>query len=159
MLLADVIFPAFASAYFSILFFPIAGVCAVATEVLVFRWYNRGMSLRRIVAFVVYANLVSWFAGAIIGCVLPSGLTTMSVNAGEANPAEIFTTGPWWTVFALASFVVACILSIGIEYAALAPFWHRLFPARTLGKCVILGNVLGYIVLFVLVLIHLQFFA
>jgi hypothetical protein len=75
MLFADVIFPAFASPYFSILFFPVAGVCAITTEVLVFRRYNRGISLWRIVGFVIYANVVSWVAGTIIGFVLPSGLT------------------------------------------------------------------------------------
>jgi hypothetical protein len=159
MLIADVIFPALAAPYFSIVFFPIAGFCALSIEVLVFRGYSAGVPLWRIAAGVVYANLVSWIAGAIIACFLPSGLVPKLVNAGKPEPVTIITTGPWWTTLALVGFPLACLLSIGIEYAALLPLRKRLFPIERLARCVILANVLGYLALLVLVVIDVKLFA
>jgi hypothetical protein len=150
MLLADVIFPAFTAPYFSELFFPIAALCAIASEVAVYRFHNRKMPLFRISWRVVYANLVSWLVGVLIGGVLPSGLVS--------DPRHhILTTGPMWTLMALCGFLVACLLSIGIEYAALRPFQKRGFPLDALGKCAVQSNVVSYLVLLVLVIIHLQF--
>ncbi len=105
---------------------------------------------------MIYANLVSWFAGVVIGFLLPSGLVPKPIES-DGHQVSIITQGPRWMAMALASFVVACPLSIGIEYTALLPFQKRKFPFNNLGRCTTYANITSYVVLSVLVWIHLQF--
>ena len=110
-ILANVIFPAFTAPYFSPLFFPIAGLAAVATEFYCYRKLTRH-ARRPLTSDIIAANLLSWLVGVIIGNLLPSGLTTRQV--GDAGH-KILTSGPNFELYVIISFFFACILSILIE--------------------------------------------
>jgi hypothetical protein len=156
MLLANVIFPAPSAAYLATVFFPIAGVLALAAEFAVFAHFRRGvMSRWRLLAVVVGVNLMSWFAGLVLSFFLPSGLVPQLADAGD-RWIPIPTQGPHWGTLAILSFFWACLLSFGLEYAALRP-WRRRLPLRDLALCVGLANVASYCVIGAVVAVSLSF--
>ena len=156
MLLANVIFPAPSAAYLVTIFFPLAGVLALATEFAVFAHYQRGvMSRFRILGEVVGVNLFSWFAGLALSFFLPSGLVPQLVDAGESQ-IPITTPGPHWDALAISSFFWACLLSFGLEYAALR-LVRRHPPLKDLALCAGLANVASYCRPGALVWVHLYF--
>ena len=60
MILADVIFPAPSAAYVASIFFPVAALVTLATELAVFAYFQRGIfSRRRIVGVVTCINMCS----------------------------------------------------------------------------------------------------
>ncbi len=159
MLFADVIFPAPSAAYAATLFFPLAGILALATEFGVYAFFrDRRPSRFRLfglVVVVVVVNLFSWFAGFALSFVLPSGLVPQLTGEPD-HPVFITTTGPNWNTLAILSFVWACLLSCGLEYAALRPF-RRALPIENLAVCVVIANVASYCVIGVVTAVYLYF--
>ena len=62
--------------------------------------------------------------------------------------------GPSWGAWAIASFFLACALSILIEYPFLL-LVRRWFPWRSLAACTVVANVASYVVLGMLVAVHI----
>ena len=156
MILANVIFPAPSAAYIVNLFFPLSAVLALATEFGVFAYFQRGvMSKSRLLSVVVSVNLFSWLVGIVLSFFLPSGLVPKLVGEGE-HQAHIITQGPQWGTIAVLSFFWACLLSYGLEYAALYLLRRRLLFQR-LALCVGVANVASYCVIGAVVAVHLHF--
>jgi hypothetical protein len=139
--LADVIFPAFYFAYIARIFFPVAGIAGLLTEVGVFCVFYRAERVGRLLVLVVVANVTSSALGLALASVLPSGL----------NPAyEQSRTGPGraatWSQLATMSWGVALLVSIVVEYLVLTGMtWKRRLPR--LGRTVVVANVASYVVL------------
>jgi hypothetical protein len=156
MLLANVIFPAPSAAYLATIFFPLAGVLALATEFAVFAHFQRGvMSRFRILGVIVGVNLLSWFVGLVLSFFLPSGLVPQLADAGDRQ-IYITTQGPHWGTLAILSFFWACLLSFGLEYAALRRL-RRILPLKNVALCVGLANVASYCVIGAVVTVYLYF--
>ncbi len=146
-ILANVIFPAFTTPYFSPLLFPIAGIAAVVTEFICYRRFSPHPE-RPSFGDIIGANLLSWLAGILISFVLPSGLVPKTLPSGS----QTITQGPHFTTYAIIAFFVACILSIFIEG------WFIRWSARAepdpvtgIFRLSAVANVASYIVLGVLV--------
>lgn len=139
---ANVIFPAFAAAYISTLFFPVALISALTVEALIYRWRCSSLSIPTILMLVVAVNVVSWFAGVVITGVLPSGL----VNSEEG----IVTGGPNFSLYATLAFPVAYVLSVLIEGAVLKLSAVKFTIAEPF-KLSLIANTGSYIVLSLLV--------
>lgn len=156
MLLADVIFPAPSAAYVASLFFPLAGVLALAAELAVFFSFQRGVtSWLRILGAVMGVNLMSWIVGIAFSFVLPSGIVPRLAYDNH-GPIYVADLGPRWGTLAIVSFFWACLLSFGLEYAALRAM-RRSLPFRNLALCVGLANVASYGVIAAVVAVHLHF--
>jgi hypothetical protein len=156
MLLANVIFPAPSAAYVATIFFPLSGVLALAAEFAVFAHFQCGvMSRFRILGLVVGVNLVSWLVGLVLSFFLPSGLVPKLADAGDRRN-YITTQGPHWGTLAILSFFWACLLSFGLEYAALR-LLRRLLRLRNVALCVGLANVASYCVIGAVVAVYLYF--
>jgi hypothetical protein len=112
MLLADVIFPAFSAPYLSLLFFPIAALLAISSEIIAFKCRYRSLPISRTVWIALVANLVSWMIGLILSLVLRSGLVPKIMRGGF----KTVEPGPHFQVFVICGFIVAFILSVVIEY-------------------------------------------
>jgi len=110
-ILANVIFPAFTTPYFSPLLFPVAGIAAMVTEYACYRRFSSHPE-RPSFGDIIGANFVSWLVGIVIGFFLPSGLVHKAKSSG-AGP--ILTQGPHFTTYAIIAYFGACILSIIIE--------------------------------------------
>jgi hypothetical protein len=154
IVLANVIVPAPSAAYVAGVFFPLAGLAALGAEWMVFCRYQAGLvSPGRTFTSVVCANVVSWVVGIVASGMLPSGLVPSLVGDPEKG-LTIIGPGPSWDAWAIASFFIACALSILIEYLfpLLMSCW---FPWRSLAACTVAANVASYLVLGMLVAVHL----
>ena len=90
-----------------------------------------------------------------LSLLLPSGLVPQPVDAGDRQ-VYIATQGPYWSAMAIDSFVLACVLSFGLEYAALRVLRKRL-PFQRLALCVGVANVASYCVILAVVALHVHF--
>ena len=142
-LTADVIFPAFTTPYFSPLLFPIAGIAAIGTEWFCYRRFSTDRQYPKF-GDIVLADLVSWFAGIVITFFLPSGLVEKAVPGAGGHGT--MTTGPHFTVYAIAGFFLACVLSIIIEFWSLRISMDKR-PVARLFRLSAIANTAGYIVL------------
>lgn len=146
-IIADVIFPAFSTPYFSPLFFPVAGIAAIGTEWFCYRRFSSNEDHPSL-GEIILANLASWLAGIIISCCLPSGLIQKPSPGGGGHTH--IAAGPHFATYAVIAFFVACFLSVIIE------FWYlrwitRPHPIDRLFRLSAIANVAGYVVLGVLV--------
>jgi hypothetical protein len=155
-MIADIIFPAPSAAYVSSWFIPLSVVLAMGTEFAVYIYYQRSrIRLWRLFFIVIGTNIFSWIIGLLLSFFLPSFLVPKLV--GDAK--HQFTTiapGPHWNEVAVLSFVWACFVSIALEYFALWIFRKKL-NFRSLGSCVTLANIGGYIVIGATVWVYLHF--
>jgi hypothetical protein len=153
-LLADVIFPAPSAAYYALLFIPSAAVAALATEYVVYYWFQEGVAnARKMSGIVVGVNIFSWVIGVILSSYLPSFLVPKLIGEGK-DQFSVVSEGPHWAIVAEISFVWACFLSTVLEYGALWVFKERL-KYRKLGLCVTLANIAGYVAIAGVVALHL----
>ena len=152
MLLANVIFPAFSAPYFSQLFFPVAGIAAILTEVFVFRKVYSSLSFYKTLGFVLIANIVSWIAGIILSNFLPSGLAPRVIQAGEKE-VSILGRGDDFGTLVIVAFFVALVLSILIEYPVWRFFGRKLDFPRLL-RTVCIAHVASYTVLVITLVLH-----
>ena len=83
--LADVIFPAFYFAYVARVFYPLAAVAGLVTEIAIFRKFYRSETLGRISGLIIAANVVSSCLGVALASVLPSGLNPLYELAREGS--------------------------------------------------------------------------
>ncbi len=84
MILANVSFPAPTAAYVASVFFPLAALLALATELAVFAYFQRGVVSRSsLLGVVVGVSLISWLVGVVLSLFLPSGLVPQLVDAGD----------------------------------------------------------------------------
>jgi hypothetical protein len=140
-LVAEVIIPAFEAPYLAPLLFPLAGLAAIAVEVLVFWLLNKHLSATKIIAIVVAANVTSGVFGFVITAFLPTGLVPKVADAEKHF--NIMEPGPLFRTYLLLSFLAAFVLSVLIEYAVVrrCEEWARTDrPFRT----VTLANLAGY---------------
>lgn len=155
-MIADIIFPAPSAAYVSSWFIPVSAILGLGTELTVYAYFQRGIiSLLRLFGVVIAVNVFSWVVGLLLSFLLPSFLVPQLKRFGEHE----FTTiapGPHWGVVAVLSFAWACLVSILLEYVALWLFRRRL-GFRSLGFCVTVANIAGYIVIGFTVWIYLHF--
>lgn len=143
--LANVIFPAFTAPYYSYFFFPLAGIAAVAAEVVILKKRHPALTLTRVFIFTLVANIASWMLGIAISSQLPSGLTPKVIQNGDHEFSTI-SQGPHFNQLVLAGFGVAFILSILIEY----PVWKYLTRRKMLPRLFIsicYAHVASYIAL------------
>jgi len=152
MLLANVIFPAFSAPYFSQLFFPVAGIAAILTEVFIFRKVYGSLSFSRTLGIVLIANIVSWVAGIVLSNFLPSGLAPRVIQAGE-NEVSILARGDNFGTLVIAAFFIAFILSILVEYPVWRFFGRKINLPR-LFRTVCIAHVASYTVLIITVFLN-----
>jgi len=155
-MIADIIFPAPSAAYIASWFIPLSVVLAMGTEFAVYIYFQRSkITLPRLFSIVIGTNLFSWIVGLLLSLLLPSFLAPKLV--GDAK--HQFTTiapGPHWGEVAVLSFVWACFISILLEYFALWIFRKKL-TFNSLGLCVTVANIAGYIVIGATVWVYLHF--
>jgi hypothetical protein len=155
MILANVIFPAPSAVYVATIFFPLAAVLAIVTELSVFAYFQKGVLSRwHLFGVVLGVNLFSWIVGVVFSLFLPSGLVPELVDA--RNSTQIITTGPYWNAIAIGSFCWTCLLSFALEYFALWALRARL-RFRRLALCVGVANIASYLGIAAVVAIHLHF--
>lgn len=128
-ILANLILPFFFGPYFDAMAHPWLAALAIASEVLVFYIFQRGMaSFGTVLLAVVVANAISTAAGAFLLGLIPYYPEQVSTfeNAG--------------------AFALACFLSIVLEYLVLlvVPRWRSF---RKLLPCVIVANTTSYAIL------------
>ena len=129
---ADVIFPRVLSVYVESVLMPLLVFLALATEFAVYVYFQRGLiSSTRLLFIVLGVNIYSWLLGIFLAAAIPDSWVPQLTGAND-----------------LLSFAWACFLSTAIEYLALVGFRKR-FGFRKLGKCVIVANVAGYIVMWI----------
>jgi len=104
---ADVIFPAFAGPYVSMLFFPVAAAAILLSEAAIYKILSSKSSIPAVLLLVVTANVLSSVVGVVITAVLPSGLVE--------GPQGGIVGGPDFSLYFKLSFVLAYLLSILIE--------------------------------------------
>ena len=138
MVLGNIIYPAFLDPYV-VQLMPLTGIAAFAAEVAVFGIAYGKSGLRGLSLIVLAANLVSSLAGVVLAFLLPSGLS------GEV--AGRITHGPAWGQLATVSWLVACLVSVVIEYPVLK-LATRKRGLRRLSLTVTVANVASYLVLF-----------
>jgi hypothetical protein len=144
-LIADVIIPAFSAPYVAPLLFPVAGILAITSEVLIFWLLNRQLGVGKIIPLVVLANVVSTVVGFLLTAVLPSGWVPTVIDR-EGNQIHTFQPGPYFTTYLILAFVIAFVLSVAIEYGVVrlaARSMKVIKPFLT----VTLANLASYIVL------------
>jgi len=152
MPLANVIFPAFSAPYFSQLFFPVAGIAAILTEVFVFRKIYNSLTFFRALGFVLAANIFSWIAGMVLSNFLPTGLAPRVIQAGE-NEVSILGRGDNFGTLVIVAFFVAFVLSILIEYPVWRFFGRKIeFPR--LFRTVCIAHVASYTVLVITLVLN-----
>ena len=142
--LANVIFPAFATPYATAFLLPVAGICAVVTEVMVFHLLNKRLGLGIVVGLVIAVNIVSTVIGFIIADALPDGLVLTTRGEGVQQFIES-GPGPLFLLYAILGYILALILSVVIEYGIV-----RLIIRSKIAKpfkTVTLANVAGYLAL------------
>lgn len=144
MLLANVIFPAPSAAYISSLFFSLATILAMLAEILVFyHMQGKALSFSKIAQVVLSLNLLSWLLGLVFtSLLLPSALVSLPTEQGP----RILQPGPYWSITAIASFPLACLVSILLEYLGLRLIFSKL-PLRHPLRSVVLANLASYVVL------------
>ena len=130
-ILANVILPVFALPYFSAVFFPVAGVAAIASEVGIYRLMNRQLLWRKIAFLVLWTNTVSTGVGFGIGMAL-----------SEYLPGSSSIT------YAILGYILALVLSILIEYA-LVKVSRQAAPLDKTFTPVALANIVSYLILIV----------
>lgn len=133
-LFADVIIPAFQGPYLLYLFFPLACIIVLASEVAVFKLLNWQENFMGIVVLVFCANLVSTVVGFLITALLPTGYDP------TLKPGSMYST------YAYLSFFVAFILSVLFEYP-IVRFSSKILRIHRPLLTVILANVASYILL------------
>lgn len=124
MLFANVIFPAFSAPYVSLFLFPIAGIATLVIETVIFKIRHKELSGYRVLGFVIVANIVSWMFGSALSYLLPSGLTTKSVESG-GHELTIMTQAPNFGTLVIIAFIVAFFLSILIEFFVWKGLTHK----------------------------------
>jgi len=105
--MANVVFPAFSTPFFTALFFPLVLLAVLIIESTTYKLASKTTPLFHIVLLVIVANGISWIAGAVITAFMPSGIIV-----GEDNLA---TSGPNFLLYATLGYLVAYILSVIIE--------------------------------------------
>jgi len=156
IILANVIFPAFAAPYVSAMFFPVAAIAAMLTEAVVFRVLNRDLSWRRTVSTVLVINIASAIVGFAIAAALPSGLEPTVMREGE-NQFETIQPGPKFGMYAVLGYVLAFVLSILIEWGIVRTS-RRVVKLAKPFITVALANAASYAVLIVLSMVGARFF-
>jgi len=156
IILANVIFPAFAAPYVSAMFFPVAAIAAMLTEAVVFRALNRDLSWRRTVSTVLVINIASAIVGFAIAAALPSGLEPTVMGEGE-NQFETIQPGPKFGMYAVLGYVLAFVLSILIEWGIVRTS-RRVVKLAKPFITVALANAASYAVLIVLSMVGARFF-
>jgi len=152
MFFADVIFPAFSAPYLSLLFFPIAALLAISSEIFTFKCRYKSLPLSRTVWITLVANFVSWMIGLLLSLVLPSGLVPKIMRSGFKTIAP----GPHFQVFVICGFIVAFILSIVIEYFV----WKRLSkksPLPSLSVTSFIAHIASYGILILIAYLYIHF--
>ena len=134
-MIADVVFPAPSAAYFLNLFFPLSAIAALATELGVYVYFQRGrVSFPKLFGVVLGVNIYSWLVGVLVSTLIP-GLIPQLSGVGLPGGA-----------FAIIGLLWACLLSTALEYHILWSFRKELV-LRRLGVCVATANFFGYIAL------------
>jgi len=154
MTVANVIFPAFTAPYVSYFLFPVAALAAILGEVLVFKLRCSRLSWKRVINTTLYANLISWIAGVILGAVLPSGLAPQVVGSAD-RPATIITRGPNFELLMWSGFGVAFCLSILIEYQVWKRF-RKEEPLPGLFRTTVLAHITSYLLLIGIALMYIK---
>lgn len=157
IVLANVIFPAFATPYVSALLFPAAAVAAIVTEVIIFRLLNRNLTWGRIFMLVLVMNIISAAIGFAIAAVLPDGLVPTMMGDGE-HQFELLQPGPKFGTYATLGYILAFVLSILIEWIVVLTFRPRIGRIDKPFKTVALANVASYLVLIAVVYVWSNFF-
>jgi hypothetical protein len=136
---ADMVFPYGTGAYISNIFVPVSAILALATEFVVYVYFQRGLiSPTRLFGIVLGVNIFSWLAGLFITLSVPDGFIPRLPDADG-----------------LVDLGWACFLSTVFEYFPLWIFRKRL-AFRKLALCVIIANVAGYIVIWVTVWVFMH---
>jgi hypothetical protein len=142
MMLADIIYPAFLHPYALQLYMPFIAVAAFATEVVVYGAAYGRVGFFTLSATVLGANLISSLTGVGFALILPSGLNKEFVRH-LTGPAQ----GPNWYALATASWLVAVLVSIAIEYPVVKILTRRRVLPH-LFRVVCIANAASYLVLF-----------
>jgi hypothetical protein len=142
VILANVIFPAFATPYVSAMLFPLAGLAAMTVEVIVLKLLNRDARWTRLTALVVGMNVASGILGFLLAAVLPSGLVPELVGTGE-HQANILQPGPHFGLYAILGFITAFIISVLIEYWIVRAARAYVLIAKPF-KAIVLANAASY---------------
>lgn len=156
LVLANVIFPAFATPYVYGMLFPVASIAAVTTEVIVFRLINRELPWIRIVGIVVLVNVVSAILGFAIAAALPSGLEPTMLGEGE-NRFQSIAPGPKYATYAMFGWLLAFALSVVIE-SGIVKMCFECTALRRPFVTVGLANIASYVTLFLIALMWARFF-
>lgn len=145
MILANVIFPVFTAPYIAFFLFPVAATAAILSEIIVFKKRYQKLSWMRATGVALFANLISWFAGIILGHFLPSGLVPQVTGSGEEQLTRL-TLGPNYYLLMWIGFAVAFVLSILIEFYVWKIFQLK-SPLSKLFKTTTLAHVTSYALL------------
>lgn len=156
IILANVIFPAFATPYVSAMLFPVAAIAAMATEAAVFRALNRDLSWGRIVSTVLVINIASTVVGFAIAAFLPSGLEPTVMGEGE-NQFETIQPRPQFGMYAILGYVLAFFLSILIEWGIVRTS-RRVLKLSKPFITATLANAASYAVLIFIYMVWSRFF-
>jgi len=135
MLLANVIFPAFASVYIFELTFWKVTLLAFALEVFALSCFLKDTDWRGLANIVLIVNLISAVAGFFFMALLPSGLEEAPNGGPQFAPIA--------RTYALAGFPVACLLSIVIE-TLIAKFFIHGYRLILVWKAFTFANLASY---------------
>lgn len=144
MLLANVIFPAFASVYILELNFWKVSLLAFTIEVSTVYFFLTNIDWRDVASVVLIANLISAIVGFFLMYLLPHGL--------EASTNGMPQYAPIARTYALAGFPVACLLSILIE-SLTTKLLISDFRLIVLLKAFTLANLASYLLILAAVLL------
>ncbi len=139
---SNVIFPAFAAPYVSVLFLPLALAAVLVIETALYKYLDKSLSIPVAILLVIVANTISWFVGMAIALVLPDGLAV--------NEKGMLVTGHDFSLYAKLAFGVAYILSVAIEAAVLKVISMKIALVSPV-KISLLSNTASYFVLSVTV--------
>ncbi|HAX74616.1 MAG TPA: hypothetical protein DCY88_01975 [Cyanobacteria bacterium UBA11372] len=134
--LANVIFPPLWAA--NLIQVTYLGIPALLAEIIVFQIFQK-ISFLKASLLVIGANIVSLIAGFIFTSIL-------SILRNTFFPVYSATNDPYFTSLAIASFPIACLLSIGIEFILLKQFQQK-FHLRDLFLCMAIANLVSYTIL------------
>ena len=144
---ANVIFPAFAAPYMSVVIFHIALFAILGSEAFVYRIFSKQLSIPATLSLVIGVNIVSSAVGLVIATFLPSGLVQNPEN-------RIMQAGPDFSFYAVLGFVLAYFLSIALEAGVLFLAGRRLPVVRPLVTSAI-ANTVSYALLALIVWVQL----
>jgi hypothetical protein len=145
---ANVIFPAFFAPFVAQILVPVAGLMALATEVIFYRWWTGETRISRLLAMVLTANVVSSTVGMFIASQLPTGYAP----AHSTSPHSSWRAAEWSDYAALA-WVLAFVISVVVEWPILVVF-SKLVVVRRSIIASFFANACSYVMLLVVLFLY-----